>query len=105
MAKRVKGRNEGIYIRVSPEEKTALTERAKKYELTAAAWLRRMGLGKPDPKPKTDNEAFKALYREIQYIGRNINQIALKANLGDPISSHCGAVLTELRAALDRIQK
>ena len=105
MAKRVKGRDETIYIRVTPEEKATLIESAKQYELTAAAWLRRVGLGKRNPTPKTDNDAFKALYLEIQYIGRNINQIALKANLGDPISSHCDSVLADLRAALDRIQK
>ena len=105
MTKRVKGRDETIYIRVSPEEKAALVESAKQYGLTAAAWLRRVGLGKRNPVSKTDNDAFKALYREIQYIGRNINQIALRANLGDPIADHCDASLRELRAALDRIQR
>jgi hypothetical protein len=64
-------------LRLSPNEKEELEERAEEAGLSLSAYLRRCGLGKP-MKTQIEKKALK----EINKVGVNLNQLARWANQG-----------------------
>jgi len=64
-------------LRLSPNEKEELEERAEEAGLSLSAYLRRRGLGKP-MKAQIEKKAIK----EINKVGVNLNQLARWANQG-----------------------
>lgn len=62
-------------LRLSPNEKEELEQRADRAGLSLSGYLRRKALGKP-VKTKVDGKALKELNR----IGVNLNQLARRSN-------------------------
>lgn len=71
-------RNIEIKVRLYPNEHKALIRKAKSAGLSREGYIRTLILGYvPRAQPHAD---FAALIMELSAIGRNINQIAVKAN-------------------------
>lgn len=105
MAKRVKGRDEVIYIRVTPEEKEAIQGNAADFDLSAPQWLRKYGLSKRNPKSKADMDFKKSMHSELHRIGVNVNQLAMKTNAGTPQWDELNDIKADVKMMLDLIAK
>lgn len=80
MARPSTGRDERIYIRLTPEEKAAIEDQAALLGLTGADWLRRLGLGLKLPKGKLDAEARRLMLAQLLGMARNTNQLTALAH-------------------------
>ena len=68
-----------INFRLSEDEVSALTKRAKECGYSREAYIRSLLDGRiPRPMPPPD---YHAMMRELHSIGNNLNQIALKAHI------------------------
>ena len=90
-------RRRQINLYLSDHEHRILTEKCRAGRLTHAAFLRSCILNKPVKAPP--NRDYHTLYREINAIGNNINQIARAANAGLATPSE----IAVLKRQLDQI--
>jgi len=78
------GRGKQVSVRFRDDERAALAAAAKSAGMTPANWVRSLALvhlaGKPQWNP-AELEALRALFRELNAIGNNINQIARALNV------------------------
>lgn len=82
-------RQKGVRAAVTPDEYTAIENRARAAGLSTAAYLRACALGDKGPRsqrrPSVEIEQFGKAIAELNKIGNNVNQIAHAVNLGkDP---------------------
>lgn len=90
----------GLYVRLSPEDRLLLHERAAARGMASATYvsvLVRSHLRSLAPLPKDELIALKAAVSELGAIGRNLNQIAQAANQGARVR---GVGQDEFRAIL-----
>lgn len=87
-------------LRLSPNEKEELEERAERAGLSLSAYIRRRALGKP-VKTQVDKQAT----HELNRIGVNLNQIAHVANAGDleHIEAEAAETIEEVRALIEEL--
>lgn len=103
-----------LSIRLTPEERTRVHDRAEKAGLSAGAFTRHMLLGEAGPRARkrtpADRKELVRLLGAVNRVGNNINQIAhalnAKQGLHPPIldaamQQWCEAV-RDIRAALGR---
>jgi hypothetical protein len=75
----VKKRTDEIKVRLTREEKAALTKRAKECGYSRESYIRVMLSGHvPRPVPPPD---YHSMMREMHSIGNNLNQVAQKAHI------------------------
>lgn len=84
MYKKENGKTERIYFRVSKEEKSILSKRAKSAKLSLSKYI----LALSEKKKIIDPEPIVRLIIEMNRIGNNINQIAKVANTNKTISQN-----------------
>ncbi|WP_263351360.1 plasmid mobilization protein [Acidicapsa acidisoli] len=106
--KRGKG---AILVRLLPEERIAVEERARDAGLSLASFLRACGLGTPGPRarrlPPVNAEALGRATAALNKVGSNLNQIAHGLNAGNysMTMQECFAALAEARAAAAAIRE
>lgn len=104
-------RGKPVSVRLLPDEKAALKEKASAAGLSVASFLRASGLGTPGPRakraPTINAEALARATAALNKIGSNINQIAHYMNAGGAITTaqECFAALAEARAAAAAIRE
>jgi hypothetical protein len=75
----MKKRTDEIKVRLTPEEKASLTERAKECGYSRENYIRTLlGGHVPRPMPPPD---YHGMMRELHGIGNNLNQVAQKAHI------------------------
>jgi len=95
--------------RWSPDEFSALNDRAQETGLSRNAYIRAAVLGTPGPRarrtPPVNAEALGRATVALNKAGNNLNQIAHVLNAGGSglTSRECFAALAEVRAVLSRI--
>ena len=76
----------GIYVACTPDEKTAITAKARAAGLSAGGFLRACALGHETPRTMhrapVDQELLGLAIAELRRVGNNINQLAHRANQG-----------------------
>jgi hypothetical protein len=98
-----------VLVRLLPDERATIEEKARNTGLSLASFLRACGLGTPGPRAKRstpiDAEALARATAALNKVGSNLNQIAHVLNAGGSgiTTQECFAALTEVRAALSRI--
>ncbi len=92
-----------ILVRVSPEERHLIRERASACERGASTYLRDLALGH-EPKVPRGRIEQKAVYH-LARIGNNLNQLARHANASRRVelSRRLDEVLAELLDAIRRL--
>jgi hypothetical protein len=106
--KRDKG---AVLVRLLPDERTAVEEKAREAGLSLASFLRACGLGTPGPRarrsPPVNAEALARATAALSRIGNNINQIAHVLNAGGATvtTRECFAALAEAREAAAAIRE
>jgi hypothetical protein len=78
------GRGTQIGFRLKAAERRALTEAAQAHGTSPANWVRSLAIVHLSGKPQwnqTEVEELKGLFRELNAIGKNINQIARALNV------------------------
>ena len=104
-------RGKPVSVRLMPDEKAALKERARDAGLSLASFMRASSLGTPGPRakraPTINAEALARATAALNKVGSNINQIAHYLNAGGstPAAQECWAALTEARAAAAAIRE
>ena len=107
-------RAERLYVRLYPDDRLLLAERAAARGMPAATYLAvlaRSHLRNLAPLPETERKAFERGVAEISAIGRNLNQIARHLNQGGALAGPrredlalfikvCTAALGHLKATL-----
>lgn len=95
-----RGAGERLYVRLRPDDRLILQERASARGMPAATYtsvLLRSHIRNLPPLPKNELLALKATVAELGAIGRNLNQIAHAANQGGRV---VGPSREDLRALL-----
>ena len=76
-----------LSVRVTPEEKDALTQNAARAGLPVGAYARQVLLNVPPPRqlrrPQAEFRDIAKMLAEVGKIGSNVNQIARKLNSGE----------------------
>ena len=104
-------RGKPVSVRLLPDEKTALKEKASAAGLSVPSFLRASALGTPGPRakraPTINAEALARATAALNKVGSNINQIAHYLNAGGPTvaAQECFAALAEARAAAAAIRQ
>ena len=83
-------RAERLYVRLYPDDRLLLAERATARGMPAATYLAvlaRAHLRNLAPLPETERKAFERGVAELSAIGRNLNQIARHLNQGGALAS------------------
>jgi hypothetical protein len=107
-------RAERLYVRLYPDDRLLLAERATARGMPAATYLAvlaRSHLRHLSPLPETERKAFERGVAELSAIGRNLNQIARHLNQGGALAGPmredlaltikiCTAALGHLKATL-----
>lgn len=100
-----------VLVRLLPDERLAVEERARDVGLSLASFLRASGLGTPGPRarrtPPVNAEALGRATAALNKVGSNLNQIAHVLNAGGTsvTSNECHAALAEARAAAALIRE
>lgn len=100
-----------VLVRLLPDERAAVEERAREVGLSLASFLRACGLGTPGPRaqrsPTINAEALGRATAALNKVGSNLNQIAHYLNAGGAIATahECFAALAETRAAAAAIRQ
>jgi len=79
-------RAERLYVRLYPDDRQLLGERAAARSMPSATYLAvlaRSHLRNLSPLPEAERRAFERGVAELSVIGRNVNQIARRVNQGD----------------------
>jgi hypothetical protein len=104
-------RNKGaVLVRLLPDERAAVEEKAREVGLSLASFLRACGLGTPGPRAKrsapVNAEALARATAALNKVGSNLNQIAHGLNAGgfSLTAQECFAALAETRAAAAAIR-
>jgi hypothetical protein len=98
-------------VRLLPEERAALEEKAREVGLSLASFLRACALGTPGPRAKrsapVNAEALARATAALNKVGSNLNQIAHVLNAGGVglTTQECFAALAETRAAAAAIRE
>lgn len=106
--RRAKG---AVLVRLLPDERTAVEEKAREVGLSLASFLRACGLGTPGPRarrsPPVNAEALGRATAALNKVGSNLNQIAHVLNAGgtNVTTLECLAALAETRAAAAAIRE
>jgi 2-keto-4-pentenoate hydratase/2-oxohepta-3-ene-1,7-dioic acid hydratase in catechol pathway len=82
-------RAERLYVRLYPDDRLLLAERATARGMPAATYiavLARAHLRHLSPLPETERKAFERGVAELAAIGRNLNQIARHLNQGGALA-------------------
>ncbi len=101
---REKKKTEIITARLTSTEKNAIQERAQKAEMTVTAYLVQCGLGKKIVRV----DGLQEVLSELKSQGRNINQLAVLANMGRISSLQIEDLLnvyTKVYSALEKIAR
>lgn len=97
----MKNRTVLINFRLTPDEATALTKRAKECGYSREAYIRSLLRGYiPRSKPSPD---YHTMMRELHGIGNNLNQIAQKAHVLNVVD--VGRYDTALRMFVEVVAK
>jgi hypothetical protein len=100
-----------VLVRLLPEERAAVEEKAREVGLSLASFLRACGLGTPGPRarrsPPVNAEALGRATAALNKVGSNLNQIAHALNAGGVglTTQECFAALAETRAAAAAIRE
>jgi hypothetical protein len=100
-----------VLVRLLPEERAAVEEKAREVGLSLASFLRTCGLGTPGPRakrmPPVNAEALGRATAALNKVGSNLNQIAYVLNSkGTSVTmQQCFAALAETRAAAAAIRE
>lgn len=96
------GRPEKITLRFRESEMRQLSEIARRRGMTRTGWivaLVRSRLGSPVQPSPDEREALRAIVRELNRIGANVNQIARAANAGVQRGGAVEPGLSDIREA------
>jgi hypothetical protein len=83
-------RSDRLYVRLYPDDRLLLAERAQVRGLPSATYLAalaRSHLRRLPPLPEAERQAFERCVAELSAIGRNLNQVARRANQEGVVSS------------------
>jgi len=83
-------RSDRLYVRLYPDDRRLLVERAGARGMPAATYLSvlaRAHLRRLPPLPEPERQAFERCVAELSAIGRNLNQVARRANQEGVVSS------------------
>jgi hypothetical protein len=99
-----------VLVRLLPEERAAVEEKARDVGLSLASFLRACGLGAPGPRarrtPPVNAEALGRATAALNKVGSNLNQIAHTLNAGGAVTTEeCFAALSETRSAAAAIRE
>jgi hypothetical protein len=100
-----------VLVRLLPDERAAVEEKAREVGLSLASFLRACGLGTPGPRarrsPTVNAEALGRATAALNKVGSNLNQIAHVLNAGGAgvTTRECFAALAETRAAAAAIRE
>jgi hypothetical protein len=103
--KRQRGKG-AILVRMLPDERAAVEQKARVVGLSLASFLRTCGLGTPGPRarrsPPVNAEVLARATAALNKVGSNLNQIAHVLNAGGNTvtTQQCFAALAETRAAV-----
>ena len=103
-------RSKHLTIRLSPEERAAIDEKADRAGLTPGSYCRQVLLGAPAPRqvrrPPIERRELARLLGEIGHVGSNLNQIARLGNVGKDIDgAELASVLADLAVVRGAILK
>jgi len=99
-----------VLVRLLPEERAAVEEKAHEVGLSLASFFRACGLGTPGPRarrsPPINAEALGRATAALNKVGSNLNQMAHVLNAGGAglTTQECLAALAETRAAAAAIR-
>lgn len=99
-----KTKTEIITAKLTPSEKSAIQKRARKAGMTVTAYLAQCGLG----KKIVQVDGLQEVLSELKAQGRNINQLAVLANMGRISSLQIEDLLnayTKVYSALEKIAR
>ena len=108
--KRKRGKG-AILVRLLPDERATVEEKAREVGLSLASFGRAAMLGTPGPRakrsPPVNAEALGRATAALNKVGSNLNQVAHRLNAGDPTltDQECFAALAEARAAAAAIRE
>ena len=99
-----------VLVRLLPEERAAVEEKAATAGLSLAAFSRACMLGDAGPRakkrPPVDRELLARTNGELNRVGNNLNQIAHALNRGDSVTlATIGAASRELLSTLTEIRQ
>lgn len=84
-------RHKGIYVACTPEEKTAISEKAQASGLSTAGFLRKCALNRVTPGTQRrvpyDRIVLEDAITQLRRAGNNLNQLARAANMLEPVDS------------------
>ena len=83
-------RSDRLYVRLYPDDRLLLAERAQMRGMPSATYLAvlaRSHLRRLPPLPEAERLAFERCVAELSAIGRNLNQVARRANQEGVVSS------------------
>lgn len=96
-------RTDRILLRVTPDEKAAITQNAADAGVGVSRFLRAVGVGQKlaARRPSANDAAI----RQLALIGNNVNQIAKRVNAGSPVDpTLLDTALRELLAAIRQLE-
>jgi hypothetical protein len=85
-----RARSDRLYVRLYPDDRRLLAERAGARGMPSATYLAvlaRAHLRRIPPLPEAERQAFERCVAELSAIGRNLNQVARRANQDGVVSS------------------
>lgn len=85
-----RARSDRLYVRLYPDDRQLLAERAAARGMPSATYLAvlaRAHLRKIPPLPEAERQAFERCVAELSAIGRNLNQVARRATQEGVVSS------------------
>ena len=85
-----RARSDRLYVRLYPDDRRLLAERAGARGMPSATYLAvlaRAHLRRIPPLPEVERQAFERCVAELSAIGRNLNQIARRANQAGVVTS------------------
>lgn len=100
-----------VLVRLLPDERATVEEKARAVGLSLAGFLRACGLGTPGPRarrsPPVNAEALGRATAALNKVGNNLNQMAHGLNAGgfSLLARECLAALDEARAAAADIRE
>lgn len=103
-------RDGAVLVRLLPEERAAIEQKAREAGLSLAGFLRACALGTPGPRarrsPHVNAEALGRAMAALNKVGSNLNQMTRGLNAGfAPLAQECLAALLETRAAAAAIRE
>ena len=91
------------WMRLTPEERARLDERAERAGMTVSAYMRHQCLGEAGPRavrrPPVERAALSQLLGQLGKCGSNVNQIARALNSDREIIHDIPQTIAEIRAA------